>query len=423
MLVVFFSAQQKEMTKSRLRLRPAPPKKVLKQNGAVSHDALRRQLVRVNALAGNWQSRLLPYERKPQKTIRTASDCSGYGSDLIAYKLLGLQGRVRPVQMSENDSVKVVLHEAVAKACGWHAQPATTGDMFLRKPEDSKASDVYVAGFPCPSFSRLGKGKGINDQRGFLTLKGMEHIALTRPQVIVLEQVASILQKKHEKVWNFVLKTLKSLNYDYIYKVMNTRDHAVPQSRPRVYLLAAVQEVGQGTLTLPEKRTVPVDLHHFLKKDQVGTEILRLPKYEHMLGPLTWQKGFVLDVGASPGWQHVVRNAAPCLIRTRMAQQGYYISKLKRRLLPEEAAVLQGVPAPVFSAMTAAAKENNIPLSAVAGSLGDAMSVNVLASVLMRGLTHAGLAKFGPSQDYWRLAENGPSAAQLSDNLFLRGRL
>ena len=166
-----------------------------------------------------------------------------------------------------------------------------------------------------------------------------------------------------------------------------------------------------------------MDLHHFLKKDQVGTEILRLPKYEHMLGPLTWQKGFVLDVGASPGCQHVVRNAAPCLIRTRMAQQGYYISKLKRRLLPEEAAVLQGVPAPVFSAMTAAAKENNIPLSAVAGSLGDAMSVNVLASVLMRGLTHAGLAKFGPSQDYWRLADNGPSAAQLSDNLFLRGRL
>jgi hypothetical protein len=49
------------------------------------------------------------------------------------------------------------------------------------------------------------------------------------------------------------------------------------------------------------------------------------------------------------------------------------------------------------------------------------MSVNVLASVLMRGLNHAGLAKFGPKQDYWRLVENGPSAAQLSDNLFLHG--
>jgi site-specific DNA-cytosine methylase len=106
----------------------------------------------------------------------------------------------------------------------------------------------------------------------------MEHIALTRPRVIVLEQVSSILQKKHEKVWNFILKTLRSLNYDFVYKVMNTRELAVPQSRPRVYLLAVVQEVGQGTLALPEK----------------------LPKYEQLLGKQLWLKGFVLDVGAKP---------------------------------------------------------------------------------------------------------------------------
>lgn len=405
---------------------PSSPskKRKVKKNGsaAVSRDALRQQLLRVHALAGNWKSRLKPHERKLQKTIRTASDCSGYGSDLIAYRLLNLQGRVLPQQMSENDLHKIKLHEAVAKACGWNTQPAMTGDMLARKPEECKTADVYVAGFPCPSFSTLGKGRGIHDQRGFLTLKGMEHIALTRPRVIVLEQVAAILQVKHEKVWNFVLKTLKSLEYDYVYKVMNTREHGVPQSRPRVYLLAVAKEVGQGTLSLPEKRTVPVDLHHFLRKDIVGSEILKLPKYEQLLGPQLWQKGFVLDVGASPRWQHVVRNAAPCLIRTRMEQQGYYIPKLRRRLLPEEAAALQAVPSRVFLAMTAAAQEHDIPLSAVAASLGDAMSVNILASVLMRGLNHAGLAKFGPKQDYWHHVENGPAAAQLSDNLFLYGK-
>ena len=112
----------------------------------------------------------------------------------------------------------------------------------------------------------------------------MEHIALTRPRIIVLEQVSSILQKKHEKVWNFILKTLRSLKYDFVYKVMNTRELAVPQSRPRVYLLAVVQEVGQGTLALPEKRSVPVDFHHFLRKEKVGTEILQLPRYEQLLG-------------------------------------------------------------------------------------------------------------------------------------------
>ena len=43
--------------------------------------------------------------------------------------------------------------------------------------------------------------------------------------------------------------------------------------------------------------------------------------------------------------------------------------------------------------MTAAATHHNIPSSAVAGSLGDGMSVNVLASVLMKGLHHSGLKK------------------------------
>ena len=80
-----------------------------------------------------------------------------------------------------------------------------------------------------------------------------------------------------------------------------------------------VQEVKKG-LALPEKRTVPVNLHHFLKKDRVGTEVLHLPKYEQLPGAQLWQKGYVLDVGASSRWQHVVRNAAPCLIRARMAQ-------------------------------------------------------------------------------------------------------
>lgn len=105
-----------------------------------------------------------------------------------------------------------------------------------------------------------------------------------------------------------------------------------------------------------------------------------------------------------------------------MAQQGYYIPKLRRRLLPEEAAALQAVPSPVFLALAAAAKDHDIPLSAVAGSFRDAMSVNILASVLMRGLNHAGLGKCGPKQDDWHHVENGPAAAQLSDNLFLHGK-
>ena len=130
-----------------------------------------------------------------KRTINIASDCCGYGSDLIVYKLLGLQKRVRPGMMSEVDENKVVLHQAVTEICGFKMQEQRATDMFLRKSEDMSPSDIYVAGYPCPSFSNLGKGNGVFDRRGLVTLKGLEYIATHRPRVVILEQVKATLQK------------------------------------------------------------------------------------------------------------------------------------------------------------------------------------------------------------------------------------
>ena len=390
----------------------------IKKETAPTKEVLRQLLTRVNYLAATWKARVGPHTRGGRKSIRAASDCSGHGSDLIAYTLLGLQRKVFPVQWSEVDKNKIPLHEAVARKCGWAARLPMPHDMMSRPAGHCEKADVYVAGFPCPSFSSLGKRQGVEDHRGLLTLKGMEYIALTRPRVIVLEQVAAILQKRHAKVWNFVKKTLTALEYEFVYKSLNTRSYAIPQSRPRVYLLAVAKEICQGTLALPAECPKPVDLHHFLKKDVIGNEVLSLPKYEKLLGAKMWAKGYILDVGSSEQFQSVVKNASPCLTKTRMSQEGYYIPKLKRRLLASEAAALQGIPSEVFAAMTAAATQHNLPSNAVAASLGDGMSINVLASVLMKGLHHSGLAKFGARCAHWRLVETGEAAAALSDKLF-----
>ena len=109
-------------------------------------------------------------------------------------------------------------------------------------------------------------------------------------------------------------------------------------------------------------------------------------------------------------------SAAVC--KTRLGQKGYYIPKLKRRLLLHEAAALQRLPTKVVSAMSKKAMEHKLPATCVDASLGDAMSVNVLATVIMRGLTYARLAHFSPEEDHWRLVATGEEAAALSDRLF-----
>ena len=161
----------------------APKRHGHKKVIVVSKEVLRSQLERVNALASNWITRLGRHDKGDgaRKILRTASDCSGHGSDLIAYRLLGLQSKVQPVMMSEVNPHKVLLHEAVAKECGWNYDGHGVVDMFLRKQDSMKTADVYVAGYPCPSFSKLGKRQGVSDQRGLLTLKGLEYVASCRP--------------------------------------------------------------------------------------------------------------------------------------------------------------------------------------------------------------------------------------------------
>lgn len=157
----------------------------------------------------------------------------------------------------------------------------------------------------------------MQDRRGLLTLKGLEYVALRRPKLVVFEQVSSILQKKHSQVWNYVLKTLKTLDYVVDFKVCDTKQFAVPQSRSRVYLLAIAAEVCRdGTVAVPQPKN-PVDLHFFLRKDVAGSEKLELPKYERLLGQKLWTKGYVLDVGASEGFQSVMTNCCPCLTKAR----------------------------------------------------------------------------------------------------------
>ena len=66
--------------------------------------------------------------------------------------------------------------------------------------------------------------------------------------------------------------------------------------------------------------------------------------------------------------------------------------------------------------MLQAAAANALPERTVEGSLGDGMSINVLAAVLQKGLAAAKLVRQGP--EYWRMVSDGQSAASLSDKLF-----
>ena len=387
---------------------------------SVSAQDRDKLIASINALTTNWRQRLKPWPKPSSlQPIRLISDCAGYGSDLIALRLLGLRARVQCVMMSECNPAKVHLHQAVEEVCGFDAaQLEHVSDMSLRDNSTAPSVELYVAGYPCPSFSRLGKQKGTQDSRGMITIHGLAFIAKTRPLMVVLEQVSSLLHRKHKRVWEYIQKTLRLLNYKYFYKTLNTRQFVVPQSRPRVYVLAVAAECClQEQLQMPVERKQHPDLHTFLDKEKSGTEILSLPHYERQAGPNLWKKGYVVDIKSSDAFQHLMKNCCPCLTFTRCREFGYYIPKLRRRLNTFECARLQGLPDAVTQAMLACCREESLPAGTVEASIGDAMSINVLMLVLRAGLDATGLSALGRGKDYW-IRCPADSCRNLSNNLF-----
>lgn len=389
------------------------------QNGK-SEIRIHNAVSAINGLAKTWKARLGPWS--PTDTsgkIRCASDCSGYGSDLIALRLFGLQKRVDSVMTCESCGKKMMLHDAVAAACGIRTNETVHyADICERDNASAPRADLYTAGYPCPSYSTLGQKRGVLDDRGFVSLQGLMYIAERRPRVIVLEQVAAILQKKHKKIFQFIQKILKELDYRFEYHVLNTKQFTIPQSRSRMYLIAVARESLIHELSFPPARSKHADLHVFLDKNNVGTEVLSLPVYEGKLGTDLWKKGYVLDVGSSERFQSVMTNLCPCLTKSRLKANGYYIPKLKRRLTLTEAAGFQGLPPQILEAMEKAAKLHRLPKRSVDEAIGDAMSINVLMSVLRRALDAAGLTNLSSRKDFWLQVPLGEESFNLSKKLF-----
>ena len=125
----------------------------------------------------------LPPERPTNSKLRVFSDCAGIGSEAIAFNLLGLSQHVTIVGGSEFDEFKRNMMEMVHKKCLVETGPpeAFPRDIFKRKPEECPAADIYLAGFPCPAFSSLGKRFGLRDgsKRGLPMVSGLKYYTTT----------------------------------------------------------------------------------------------------------------------------------------------------------------------------------------------------------------------------------------------------
>lgn len=118
------------------------------------------------------------------------------------------------------------------------------GDICEVDENDIPDFDVLLAGFPCQPFSSAGTRGGFMDTRGTLFFDIERILKVKRPSAFLLENVEGLVTHDREKqsdkigkTLTVILNNLKKLGYIVTWKVLNSQNFGVPQSRKRIYIV------------------------------------------------------------------------------------------------------------------------------------------------------------------------------------------
>lgn len=178
--------------------------------------------------------------------IKVGTDFSGIGSPEQAIKNLGIE---HSVEFScEID--KFARESYLAN----HETKRMYEDITKRNHSEVEQLDLYVAGFPCQAFSLAGKQLGFEDVRGTLFFNVADFIRENQPKAFVLENVKGLVSHDNGRTFQTIIDLLSNgggtvngqmsmdffedgLGYHIYYKVLNTKEHGIPQNRERIFIV------------------------------------------------------------------------------------------------------------------------------------------------------------------------------------------
>lgn len=128
-------------------------------------------------------------------------------------------------------------------------------DILDINPQDIPDFNVFCGGFPCQPFSIAGKRQGLDDERGKVIKSILNVCSVKKPEVIFLENVANLKRLKSGEVLNWIVKELQGLGYQVFSEVLNSKDFSVPQSRPRLFIVAFRNDLGICDFEFPSGKS------------------------------------------------------------------------------------------------------------------------------------------------------------------------
>lgn len=133
-------------------------------------------------------------------------------------------------------------------------------DIVKLDPTSVPDATLWTAGFPCQdlSLAKVPHGRtGFRGSKSSLFFIFHELLRIHRPRVVLLENVAGLLNSHKGADFQTLLESLTELGYAVSWRLLNARYFGVPQSRPRVFICAWMDSPEKAVSSLFENLMAP----------------------------------------------------------------------------------------------------------------------------------------------------------------------
>ncbi len=230
--------------------------------------------------------------------------------------------------------------------------------------------DIYVAGFPCQSFSSMGQRKGLEDPRGLLMNHTLDTIKINKPLIFILENVKGFKTIDGGHIYNYLLTELETIRdndntqlYEIFPHVYNTKDYGIPQNRERLYIIGITNWILVDTFKIPPK--IPMKpLEDFIIDKKVYELNTKSQIILKKIKSMNYKNGYIIS---DSNFLTIGYNYSPTLTANKCNR--FYHTTYNRFLTIEECLSLQGFSKDfkIIASKTRMYKQ-----------IGNSMSVNVL---------------------------------------------
>ncbi|EAC9524697.1 DNA cytosine methyltransferase [Listeria monocytogenes] len=153
-------------------------------------------------------------------------------------------------KISRDELYSYIPKKILDRVINTEINDATIEEVFqsIDKNIENKEVSVIIGGPPCQAYSLAGRSRDPqrmkNDPRNYLYKQYIKFLNRFSPKIFVFENVMGILTAQSGDIFRNIKKEMNEAGYEIDYRVLNSKDFGVCQSRKRVIIIGWKKEIS-----------------------------------------------------------------------------------------------------------------------------------------------------------------------------------